>query len=46
MSHFDEIWHTTADIGPDYSHVTKNGFFKIHDGDSRYFENRSITISQ
>jgi len=21
---FDEIWYTTSDIEPDYSHVTKN----------------------
>jgi len=24
LSDFDEIWYTTADIEPDYSHVTKN----------------------
>ena len=24
LSHFDEICHTVADIGPDYSHVTQN----------------------
>jgi len=23
-SDFDEIWYTTSDIEPDYSHVTKN----------------------
>jgi len=28
LSHFDEIWHTTADIGPNYSHLTKNWNFK------------------
>jgi len=24
LSDFDEIWYTTSDIEPDYSHVTKN----------------------
>ena len=26
-SDFDEIWYTTSDIEPDYSHVTKNWNF-------------------
>jgi len=24
LSDFDEIWYTTSDTEPDYSHVTKN----------------------
>jgi len=39
-SDFDEIWYTTSDIEPDYSHVTKNGIFKIQDGGGRHLENR------
>ena len=27
-SDFDEIWYTTSDIEPDYSHVTKNWNFE------------------
>ena len=26
-SDFDEIWYTTSDTEPDYSHVTKTDFF-------------------
>jgi len=27
LSDFDEIWYTTSDIEPDYSHVTKSWNF-------------------
>ena len=39
-SDFNEIWYITADIEPDYSHVTKNWNFKIQDGGGRHLENR------
>jgi len=39
-SNFDEIWYTTSDIEPDYSHVTKIWTFKIQDGGRRHLENR------
>ena len=39
-SDFDEIWYTTSDIEPDYSHVTKIEIFKIQDGGGRHLENR------
>ena len=39
LSDFDEIWYTTSDIEPDYSHVTNNLIFKIQDGGGRNLEN-------
>ena len=44
-SDFDEIWYTTSDIEPDYSHVTKNRNFKIQDGGGRYLKNRFLAIT-
>jgi len=35
LSDFDEIWYTTSDIEPGYSHVTK-----IQDGGGRRLKNR------
>ena len=40
LSDFDEIWYTTLDIEPGYSHVTKIDFFKIQDGGGRHHEIR------
>jgi len=40
LSDFDEIWYTTSDIEPSYSHVTKNDFFGIQDGGNRHLEIR------
>jgi len=40
LSDFDEIWYTTSDIEPSYSHVTKNCNFEIQDGGGRHLENR------
>jgi len=40
LSDFDEIWYTTSDIEPSYSHVTKNEFFGIQDGGNRHLEIR------
>jgi len=34
----DEIWHTTADLEIDDSHITKYEFFLM--ADSRHIENR------
>jgi len=39
-SDFDEIRYTTANVEPDYSHVTKNWNFKIQDGGGRHLESR------
>jgi len=38
-SDFDEIWYTTSDIEPDYSHVS-NEILKIQDGGGRHHKNR------
>ena len=41
LSDFDEIWYTTSDIEPSYSHVTKKWiFFGIQDGGNRHLEIR------
>ena len=39
---FDEIWYTTSDIEPGYSHVTKTkiAIFEIQDGGGRHLEIR------
>jgi len=40
LSDFNEIWYTTSDIEPSYSHVTKKNefFFGIQDGGNRHLE--------
>ena len=43
-SDFDEIWYTTSDIEPDYSHVTKSKILKIQHGGGRHLENRFLAI--
>ena len=42
LSDFNEIWYTTSDIEPSYSHVTKKNefFFGIQDGGGRHLEIR------
>ena len=37
---FDEIWYTTLDIKPGYSHMIKNAIFKIQNGGGRHLEIR------
>jgi len=40
LFNFDEIWYTTSNIEPGYSHVTKKiEIFKIQDGGGRHLEN-------
>jgi len=42
LSDFDEIWYTTSDVEPGYSHVTKIEIFNIQDGGC---ENRFLAIN-
>ena len=44
LSDFDEIWCTTSDIEPSYSHLTKNEIFGIQDGGNRHLEIRSFLV--
>ena len=44
-SDFDEMWHTTAHLKLDDSHLTKcDFFFKFKMADVRYIENRLLAI--
>ena len=40
LSDFSDIWYTTSDIKPGYSHVTKIEIFEIQDGGGRHIKNR------
>ena len=47
LSDFDEIWYTTADIEPDYNHVTKKlKFKKFKMADGRRVENHFLAITR